>query len=1118
MTTAENKAVFLSYASQDAAAVERLADALRAAGVEVWFDRNELVGGDAWDAKIRKQIAECALFVPVISANTQARLEGYFRIEWRLAAQRTHAMAEEKAFLLPVVIDETRDAEARVPSEFKAVQWTRLRQAYGGLAPADETAIAAFGERVQRLLRGSAVLQPAPETTARGLDPRVTPKAGRRVPAATWIAAAIVVLVLTGAVASWLRRAPVAGPRGADVTVGAKAELGEVLTKVRRTRLKIDVTRAELETSSSLLEFADRQHPNNPEIWAEWSLVDARFVNEMLDYSDARRDSMRQRALRAYGLAPEAPLARLAQAQALVTLNSGDAKVLAQAKALLEPLADKPDVDPGVLLLLSLVSRERKNPEASFRYLDRLAQLPDGAALAHLNRGIALVYAERWADAEVEIDRAMALGSAAQQWMWKSYIQAMWHGEMAGARQSVAAIPAVFLQEDFPAAAVFWIKLWSRDWDGALAVMRAIPRDYIDSGALSGPTGYFKGWVLARAGKAAAAEMELRAALEVVEARLKAKPNVRSLLVAKALVLVALGEREQAGRVRRSVVELYGEEPEAWTENFLTSELLPPELAIQALAKQADTSAFLTAARMRLDPYLDRLRGHPDFVALQARIDADPRLSPGARNRLTASPAAAMKAPEKSIAVLPFKNLSGDPAREFFSDGLSEAVAEVLGRVPSLKVVASTSASSFKGRAVPIPEIARQLGVTHLVEGTVLEDGATVRVTAKLIQADGFQVGVPEKLDRPLQNILALHDEVAGLIAKSLSLKIGARSAASTAAVNPQAFELYVQARQEWNRRTRTGYERAEQLLQRVLHLEPNFARAHAALADVWLQQGQDNGEVGRFMDRDSARQRQIIACIQQALSIDPDSAEAHASLGNVRWNSWAHTDAERSLRQAIKLNPSYASAHQWLGRVLIDQGRLEEALAALQVAMELDPLSSRIADNRALASLLAGRFREALTLYDRALGLRPDSIQALTQKAVTLAAMGREQDAADLLRTISEEMWSMRTRDNRVEVLARAKMRAEAERRFSVLDPAQEDRARLLLLLGKIKEGKEALNPDLVPAYLIHQWLWLPAIDPIRGDPRFKEFLATLGLTEAHARAQAWRAANPPEKPEAKP
>ena len=113
----------------------------------MWFDQNELGGGDAWDAKIRKQIAECRLFVPVISAATQARLEGYFRIEWKLAAQRTHAMAEAKPFLLPVVIDATRDAEAHVPPEFKAVQWTRL--------PSGEKA-EAFGARVKKLLRGTA--------------------------------------------------------------------------------------------------------------------------------------------------------------------------------------------------------------------------------------------------------------------------------------------------------------------------------------------------------------------------------------------------------------------------------------------------------------------------------------------------------------------------------------------------------------------------------------------------------------------------------------------------------------------------------------------------------------------------------------------------------------------------------------------------------------------------------------------------------------------------------------------------------------------------------------------------------------------------------------------------
>src|SRR5664279_3762196 len=121
------KAVFLSYASQDADAARRICEALRAAGVEVWFDQSELRGGDAWDASIRRQIRECALFLPIISATTQARQEGYFRLEWKLAVDRSHLMADDKAFLLPVVIDDTADSDARVPDAFRARQWTRLR-------------------------------------------------------------------------------------------------------------------------------------------------------------------------------------------------------------------------------------------------------------------------------------------------------------------------------------------------------------------------------------------------------------------------------------------------------------------------------------------------------------------------------------------------------------------------------------------------------------------------------------------------------------------------------------------------------------------------------------------------------------------------------------------------------------------------------------------------------------------------------------------------------------------------------------------------------------------------------------------------------------------------------
>src|SRR6187431_2463503 len=144
------KAVFLSYASQDTEAAKRICDALRGAGVEVWFDQSELVGGDVWDQKIRNQIKDCELLIPIISENSQARTEGYFRLEWRLADQRTHLMAKGRAFLLPVVIDDTHDADAHVPDSFTEVQWTRL--------PGGETT-PAFCTRVKEVLE----VDPAPQ-------------------------------------------------------------------------------------------------------------------------------------------------------------------------------------------------------------------------------------------------------------------------------------------------------------------------------------------------------------------------------------------------------------------------------------------------------------------------------------------------------------------------------------------------------------------------------------------------------------------------------------------------------------------------------------------------------------------------------------------------------------------------------------------------------------------------------------------------------------------------------------------------------------------------------------------------------------------------------------------
>ena len=189
----ESKAVFLSYASQDAEAAKRICDALRQAGVEVWFDQSELVGGDAWDQKIRRQIRECALLIPVISKTTQSRREAYFRLEWKLADERTHLMAKGTPFVLPVTIDETSDRDALVPDSFLAVQWTKLPDGEGG---------AAFAARVKRLLGGEAV--------GGALRPDSNEPSGRKSPPTAkpsrpWLIPAIIGMALLAGLALWPR-------------------------------------------------------------------------------------------------------------------------------------------------------------------------------------------------------------------------------------------------------------------------------------------------------------------------------------------------------------------------------------------------------------------------------------------------------------------------------------------------------------------------------------------------------------------------------------------------------------------------------------------------------------------------------------------------------------------------------------------------------------------------------------------------------------------------------------------------------------------------------------------------------------------------------------------------
>ncbi len=614
-----SKAVFLSYASQDAEAARRIAEALRAAGVEVWFDQSELRGGDAWDQKIRRQIKECALFVPVISANTQSRLEGYFRIEWKLAAQRTQAMADEKAFLVPVVIDHIHDGEAKVPVEFTAVQWTR----------------AAGGD---------------------------------------------------------------------------------------------------------------------------------------------------------------------------------------------------------------------------------------------------------------------------------------------------------------------------------------------DAGSLVA--------------------------------------NILNLL----------------GRV-------------------IPAEALAP--------------------------------------------------SPGRRAEAAAKPSG------PSIAVLAFTNLSRDPENEYFSDGISEELLNVLAKIPGLKVAARTSAFFFKGRNVPIPEIARTLGVAHVVEGSVRKMGNRVRITAQLIDAqDGFHLW-SDNFDRELQDIFAVQDEIAALIARNLQLKLSAAPRAPRT-VNPEAHRLVLEGRHFWTLRTDEGFARAEQAYSRALEIDPQFAQAHAGLADVsavrsWyasLGGGVPyKGELAR-----------ALAEAHAGFELDPSLAEVQASLGCVAYQEFRWSESAKHYQDAFRLNPNYAVAYHWQAHLLAGQGRLDAGLTALERSITLDPLSFVTLVNYTTQLNLAQRYEDVLAVAERARALLTAMHAPLEgARAIALLGLGRNDEAVAAARLVlQEKSFAMRwwAGEEALFVLRQVGDPGEATAALrtmqAALPPDNLAHGQLLHAVGHFDEALPFLE-QTSPAFFARfhfQIIW----DDVREDPRFHRLLAKLG------------------------
>jgi TolB-like protein/lipopolysaccharide biosynthesis regulator YciM len=1106
------KAVFLSYASQDAEAAQRICDALRAAGVEVWFDRDELVGGDAWDAKIRAQIADCALFVPVISANTQARREGYFRLEWKLAAQRTHMMSDDTPFLLPVVIDDTRDADARVPAEFKSVQWTRLP---GGETPS------ALVAHVQRLLGSPEASAPA----GRGLPPPPVRSPGAAATARRftwmgygWAALGIGVALFYALQPLWTPKRPSAAkPAPAAVVASPDSEARRLVAQARKIFDEGDeLDRENLLLAEDLVKRALALDSAEPSAWVLAAQLSYWLVWHSSDPSRERRAEMMRQAARARALAPDSVAAQVVQANARIAMayesfgSAGNRMDLIDLERELVVLAERAPRDPEVLRSLSQTYRFLQRPDDALRALRQALERSEGDPAVSADLANLLLRRKSYPEAEALVSSALARRRTGRLMLFDLLLKTQWRGDLPAARAALADWPGWLLREDRGAYIAWQVWLWSRQPDRALDAVQRLPRDYLRDVWFTGPRAVLTARAHELAGHREAALTDWRTAVQLADRELASAPGDAPALFWKAWALSRLGDQPGADAAVTLLQQNMGSQTVFFnTTNLATlwSTLGRTDQAFAHLRAWAGTEHdghAVTRAMLELDPAYEALRPDPRFAALAAAALAPaPAPDPEDRGRKTE---AGVSIDQKSVAVLAFANLSEDKANEFFSDGISEELLNVLSKVPGLKVTARTSAFHFKGRDTPIPEIARTLGVAYVVEGSVRRAGDKVRIQAKLIKAaDGFQVW-GETFTRDLKDVFAVQDEIAGLIAQNLSLKIG--KAAAGEALDSEVLPLYYAALQAWNLRNVAGMDRAEELLNRALELAPNFARGHAVLAKVWVIRGELTDTLSPFGLRDSALARKVRAKVDEAMRLDPACAEAYGALGVLCWDTWRPEEAARALRRATELNPNYASAHQWLGRVLSSQGHLDEGIVSLRRAVEVDPLSQRILDNCGRLLLFARRPREALGMAERALVIQPGAIQAQALKAQALFELGETAEAVRIARTLPSDASIVTVQ--KVVVLAGAGHLDEVEAMLPQLTGGNLlARIGALTALGRKDEALAALAPAWITANRADVLLFEPLLDPLRGEPRFQLMLAELGMTDAHARAQAWRAAH---------
>ena len=447
----------------------------------------------------------------------------------------------------------------------------------------------------------------------------------------------------------------------------------------------------------------------------------------------------------------------------------------------------------------------------------------------------------------------------------------------------------------------------------------------------------------------------------------------------------------------------------------------------------------------------------------------------------------------KSIAVLPFDNLSRDPDNAYFCEGVQDEILTRLAKVADLKVISRTSTQHFKSVPENLPEIAKQLGVAHILEGSVQKASDQVRVNVQLINALTDAHLWADTYDRKLTDIFAVETDIAKTIAETLQAKLSGSEKTAMAkkpTVNPEAYELYLKGRFFWNKRTGDDLRKSIEYLKQAIAKDPGYALAYAALADSY--------GLLRFYGGASPAESvaPAEAAAKKALELDDSLAEAHASLGLIATEELEVNRGVNELERAIQLNPNYATAHHWLGLALATLRQSDRSIGELKRALELDPLSMIINADLSIIYLYARRYDAAETQARKTLEIDSRSFVAHYYLGEALQLTGRLKEAIPEFQRAVE----LNNDPYSIAMLAQAYAR----------NGQTEEARKLLAYLNEMAKSAEVPEYALAVAYtslgekeraieaLEHgfaggnkSYLFLlpgdPILDDLRGDPRFE-------------------------------